>query len=229
MYAPSSCYNLYCSYYIALEAQCISLVPRLPNPFNTAWEKMVNLSRAWHQVEPTLICHIIMIQQLVLAGSRNAFLTESLSSSIWTLQSASGCPSVPSLRVENCDLHGNSIVSTPRWNWLGRGHNRVTVQIAVFDKQQRDRRASTCWFIADCNVQIKELELSVRNASLEPANSLLYHNYMEVGSTWRYARGKFYQAPPLFSCNVEKIREPGDEATMYCVNIMHDVWSVRVL
>ena len=29
--------------------------------------------------------------------------------------------------------------------------------------------------LADCNVQIEELELSVRNASLEPANLLLYH------------------------------------------------------
>ena len=36
--------------------------------------------------------------------------------------------------------------------------------------------------------------------------------YMEVGTTWYHARGKFYQAPPLFSCNVEKIGEPGDEA-----------------
>ena len=36
---------------------------------------------------------------------------------------------------------------------------------------------------------------------------------MEVGSTRRHARDKFYQAPPLFSCNVEKIREPGDKAT----------------
>ena len=35
--------------------------------------------------------------------------------------------------------------------------------------------ASTCRFIADCNVQIEELELSVRNASFEPINSLLYH------------------------------------------------------
>ena len=35
---------------------------------------------------------------------------------------------------------------------------------------------------------------------------------MEVGFTWRHARDEFYQAPPLFSCNVEKIGEPGDEA-----------------
>ena len=25
--------------------------------------------------------------------------------------------SAPLLQVENCDLHGNSIVSTPRWLW----------------------------------------------------------------------------------------------------------------
>ena len=38
---------------------------------------------------------------------------------------------------------------------------------------------------------------------------------MEVGSTWRHARDKFYKAPPLFSCNVEKIGEPGHEATLF--------------
>ena len=36
--------------------------------------------------------------------------------------------------------------------------------------------------------------------------------YMEVGSTRHHTRDKFYQVPPLFSCNVEKIGEPGDEA-----------------
>ena len=35
---------------------------------------------------------------------------------------------------------------------------------------------------------------------------------MEVSSTWRHAHDKFYQAPPLFLCNVEKIGEAGDEA-----------------
>ena len=50
-------------------------------------------------------------------------------------ESASGDVSVPFLRVENCDLYGNLIVSTPRWNQLRRGHDRVTVQIALFDTQ----------------------------------------------------------------------------------------------
>ena len=44
------------------------------------------------------------------------------------------------------------------------------------------------------------------------AGQLAVVPYMEVGSTRRHARDKFYQAPPLFSCNVEKIGEPGDEA-----------------
>ena len=38
---------------------------------------------------------------------------------------------------------------------------------------------------------------------------------MEVSSTWRHARDKLYQAPPLFSCNVEKIGEAGDEAKAF--------------
>ena len=47
-------------------------------------------------------------------------------------ESASGDASVPFLPVENCDLHGNSIVSTPRWNRLKSGHDRVIVQIRSF-------------------------------------------------------------------------------------------------
>ena len=56
-------------------------------------------------------------------------------------ESASKDASAPLLRVENCDLHGNSIVSMPRWLWwnrLGREHDRVTVQIAVFNTQRKD-------------------------------------------------------------------------------------------
>ena len=37
--------------------------------------------------------------------------------------------------------------------------------------------------------------------------------YMKIGSTRRHTRDKFYQATPLFSWNVEKIGEPGDEGT----------------
>ena len=132
-------------------------------------------------------------------------------------ESASKYASAPSLRVENCDLHGNSIMSTPRWlwwNWLGCEHDRVTMEIVVFDTRWRDWRASTCWFIV--LVQIEELELSVRN-SLSRAGQLAVVPHMEFGSTWHHARDKFYQAPPFFSCNVEKIREPGDKATVnYC-------------
>ena len=39
-------------------------------------------------------------------------------------ESASGDASIPFLRVENCDLHGNSIVPTPS---LRRGHYRYRV------------------------------------------------------------------------------------------------------
>ena len=53
-------------------------------------------------------------------------------------ESVSGDVSVPFLQVENCDLHSNSIVSMPRWNRLRCGHDRVTVQIAVFDTRRTD-------------------------------------------------------------------------------------------
>ena len=48
-------------------------------------------------------------------------------------ESASGGPSVPLLCIENCDLHGNSIVPSSKSVLPGCGHDRVTVQIAVFD------------------------------------------------------------------------------------------------
>ena len=40
-------------------------------------------------------------------------------------ESANGGPSLSLLCVEHCNLH-NSIISTPRWNRLGCGHNRHT-------------------------------------------------------------------------------------------------------
>ena len=53
-------------------------------------------------------------------------------------ESASGGPSVPLLRVENCDLLSNSIVPTSYSFPPGGAHNEVTVQITVFNTQQRD-------------------------------------------------------------------------------------------
>ena len=84
---------------------------------------------------------------------------------------------VPSLRVENCDLHGNSIVPMSKSVPPGCEYDRVTVQIAVFDTQQGTEGPP----LADCNVQIEELELSVRNVSR--ASQLAVVPYMEVGST----------------------------------------------
>ena len=50
-------------------------------------------------------------------------------------ETASGVPSVPSFCIENCDLHVNSIrVPSSKSVPTGRGHDRVTVQIAVFDQ-----------------------------------------------------------------------------------------------
>ena len=46
------------------------------------------------------------------------------------------------------------------------------------------------------------------------------HPYIEVGSTWRHACDKFYQALPLFLCAIEKIREPGDKARKKLDNII---------
>ena len=54
-------------------------------------------------------------------------------------ESASEGPSVPLLRVENSDLHGNSIEPTSKSVSPGpRGHDLVIMQISVFDSYQRD-------------------------------------------------------------------------------------------
>ena len=126
--------------------------------------------RSFYKVEPTsiYIWHNSVLTEIKARDARVRVLQslryisvsgDALSSSIW---------------VENYDLHGN---------WLNRvhvqvklsGHDRVTVQITVFDSNRRDWRAFTCWFVADCNIQIKELELLVRNSCLKLANSLLCH------------------------------------------------------
>ena len=75
-------------------------------------------------------------------------------------ESANRGPSVPSLRVENCNLHGDSIVPTSKSVPPGRGHDLVTVQIDVFDSNRRRSSVSACRYIADCNALIEELELA---------------------------------------------------------------------
>ena len=86
-------------------------------------------------------------------------------------ESASGGPSVPSMRVENCNLHGNSIMPTSKSVPPGRGHDWLTV---VFDSYRRRWSVSACRFIADCNILIEELELSA-SLALILVNSLLCH------------------------------------------------------
>ena len=53
-------------------------------------------------------------------------------------ESARGDASASSLCVKNCDLHGNSIVSTLGGTDLDVGTIEFTMQIAAFDTQQRD-------------------------------------------------------------------------------------------
>ena len=113
-------------------------------------------------------------------------------------ESASEDASAPLLQVENCDLHdGNLIVSTPRWLWwsrLGHEHDRVTVQIAVFDTQLSDWRASACWFIM---FRSKSLSFRWEIPSLELANSLLCHIWKLVPPDVTHVIG--FTRLPLFS------------------------------
>ena len=125
-----------------------SLVPRLPDLFNVAREKRGSLVKLTTCVTSGgTNFHIIMVQQRVgwleRRISHRKFEFFDLNITI-SYESASGGPSVPLLLVENCNLHGNSIVPTSKSVPPGRGHDRVTVQITVFDTQRRDRRASTC-------------------------------------------------------------------------------------
>ena len=91
----------------------------------------------------------------------------------------------------------------PRWNRLRCRHDRVTVQIAAFDTQRRDLRASVRWFIADCNVHI-ERTWTYGEKFVSQAGQLAVVPYMEVGSTWRHARDKFCQAPPLSRATLKR-------------------------
>ena len=67
--------------------------------------------------------------------------------------------------------------------------------------------------MVECNVQIEEFELSVRNSCLKLAKSLLCHIWKLVPPDVTHMIS--FTRLPLFSraCNVEKIGEPGDEAS----------------
>ena len=110
-----------------------NLIPRLPDLFNVTQEKRGSLVKLitcvtsggtnfhiWHNSE--------------LASSRGEISHRKLEFfELKGCESASGGPSVLSLCVKKCDLHGNSIVPTSKLVPPGRGHNQVTIQIAVFD------------------------------------------------------------------------------------------------
>ena len=110
-----------------------SLVPRLPDLFNVAREKRGSLVKLitcvtsggtnfhiWHNSE--------------LASSRGEISHRKLEFfELKGYESASGGPSVRSPCIKNCNLHGNSIVPTSKSVPPGRGHDRVTMQITVFD------------------------------------------------------------------------------------------------
>ena len=122
---------------IILMTSSISLVPRLPDLFNVAQEKRGSL---------------VKLITCMMSGGTNFHIWRNSELSSWRCRefkffdqyitngykSANRDASFPSLRVQNCDLHGNLIVSTRRWNRLRRGHDRVTVQITVFYTQRRD-------------------------------------------------------------------------------------------
>ena len=114
-----------------------SLVPRLPDLFNVAQEKRGSLVKLitcvtsggtnfhiWHNSE--------------LAGSRGEISHRKLEFfKLKGCESASGGPSVRSPYVNNCNLHDNLIVPTSKSVPPGRGHDRVTMQIAVFNSSRK--------------------------------------------------------------------------------------------
>ena len=78
--------------------------------------------------------HIYMVQQRVGWLERWNFSPKFDLNVTISYESASGGPSVPSLCIGNCDFHGNSIrMPSSKSVPPGRGHDRVTVLIAVFD------------------------------------------------------------------------------------------------
>ena len=129
-------------------------------------------------------------------------------------ESASRGPSVPSLHVKNCNLHGNSIEPRCKSAWTLLSYH-----------------ANCCFWLILKGVKCLHLQIHswlqctdqrTRTFSISSLDfsQLIVVPYMVVGSTRRHARDdKFYQPPPLFSCNVKKIREPGDEAILrVCVH-----------
>ena len=68
--------------------------------------------------------------------------------------------------------------------------------------------------MVECNVQIEELKFSVRNSCLKLAKSLLCHIWKLVPPDVTHVIS--FTRLPLFSraCNVEKVGEPGDKASI---------------
>ena len=89
-----------------------SLVPRLPDLFNVAREKEGEPGKTYH-VRDVRWTDFHIWHNSKLAGLRHGFLTESSGSFDVNVtigfESENGGSSVPSLRVESCDLHDNSI------------------------------------------------------------------------------------------------------------------------
>ena len=105
-----------------------SLVPRRPDLFNCTREKRGSLVKLitcvtsggtdfhiWHNSKLAGLRHRI---------SHRKFELLDLNVTIG-YKSARGDASASLLCVKNCDLRGNSVVSTLRWNRLRRWHDRV--------------------------------------------------------------------------------------------------------
>ena len=111
-----------------------SLVPRLSNLFNVPREKRGSLVKL-------ITCmtsggtNIHIRYNSELAGLRHRISHQKFDLKVTiSYESASGGPSIPSLGVENCDLHGNSIVPSSKSVPPGpHGHNWITLQITVFE------------------------------------------------------------------------------------------------
>ena len=125
-------------------------------------------------------------------------------------ESASGDASVPFLRVENCDLHGNSIVSTPRWNRLRHGHDRVTVQIAVFNVAREKRARGSLVKLITCVTSGGTNFHIWHNSELAGSRGEISHRKLEFFELKGYESAS--RGPSVRSPCVEKIGEPGDEA-----------------
>ena len=74
-------------------------------------------------------------------------------------ESASGGPSVPLLRVENYDLHGNSIVPTSKSVSFHLGMN--TIELPCKSQFSTRSEGTEGPPLADCNVQVEEVLLNL--------------------------------------------------------------------